>query len=57
MSIQQDYPKEHEQQIVEALQEKREQLEEIAATETAFAPRAKAALEWLDEHTEESDAE
>jgi hypothetical protein len=42
------------QRIVDALEPHREGLEEIAATDTPFASRAQAALDWLEEHREDS---
>lgn len=47
---------EQRERIASTLEAKRDQLEELAASETAFAPRAEAALEWIDEHQEGDDA-
>ena len=49
--------RDHEQRIVDALEEHREQLEDVAASETSFAPRAQSALDWLEEHTEGDNGE
>ena len=48
----------HRERIAEALEEHRADIERVAQTETEFAKRAAAALEWLAEQTEdESDEE
>lgn len=57
MSIQQEQPDDHIDRIASALAEHRDQLERIAESETTFAERAQAALDWLDEHTQEGDDE
>ena len=41
------------QRIADALEEHRDGLEEIAATDTPFAPRAQAAQNWIEEHHQE----
>lgn len=38
------------ERIAEELQQRRDDLERLAASDTAFAERAKAALDWLDEY-------
>lgn len=45
-----------EQRIIDRLEERREDLETIAETDTALGSRARHALEWLDERTEGDDA-
>jgi hypothetical protein len=44
-----------EQRIVDALEEHREDLEVLAASDTSFATRAANALEWLNDRTKEDD--
>ena len=44
-----------EERVVEELEKERESLERVANSDTAFAPRAEAALEWLAEHSEGDD--
>ncbi|MFC6973681.1 hypothetical protein ACFQL1_01715 [Halomicroarcula sp. GCM10025709] len=45
----------HFDRIASALEDHRDQLEAVAESDTTFAPRAEAALEWLAEHTQEDD--
>ena len=55
MSTYAEEPREFEERIAEALEEKRESIERIADSDTTFAPRAEAALDWLAEYQEGDD--